>query len=87
MEMRQPHSTITTGVRQPIDATREDGASEIVMTANLFDAENDPPAAQETQIEGIQCCQRRNSRRSLIATPVLWPKRRGMIPTRRACKA
>jgi hypothetical protein len=48
MEMRQPQSTITTGVRQPIVATREAGATEIVMTANLFDAENDLRSSRTT---------------------------------------
>src|ERR1700687_4448409 len=45
MEMRQPHSTITTGVRQPIVATAEveedEEEDEIAMTANLCNRTND----------------------------------------------
>src|SRR5215475_773510 len=41
MEMRQPHTTITTGVRQPIVEALEADGNEMAMTANPCEAEND----------------------------------------------
>jgi hypothetical protein len=41
MEMRQPHSTITSGVRQPIVEALEADGNEMAMTANPYESEND----------------------------------------------
>src|SRR5215471_1031493 len=41
MEMRQPHSTITSGVRQPILEALEADGKEMAMTVNPCEAEND----------------------------------------------
>ena len=41
MEMRQPHSTITSGVRQPIVEALEADGNEMAMTANPWESEND----------------------------------------------
>jgi hypothetical protein len=41
MEMKQPHSTITSGVRQPIVEALEADGNEMAMTANPSEAEND----------------------------------------------
>jgi len=41
METRQPHTTITTGVRQPIVEALEADGNEMAMTANPFESEND----------------------------------------------
>src|SRR6266536_1899478 len=40
MEMRQPHTTITAGVRQPIVETLEEDGNEMAMTANPCESEN-----------------------------------------------
>jgi hypothetical protein len=40
MEMKQPHSTITSGVRQPIVEALEADGNEMAMTANPCEAEN-----------------------------------------------
>jgi hypothetical protein len=40
MEMKQPHSTITSGVRQPIVEALEADGNEMAMTANPYDSEN-----------------------------------------------
>jgi len=41
METRQPHSTITSGVRQPIVEALEADGNEMAMTANPCEPEND----------------------------------------------
>jgi hypothetical protein len=41
MEMRQPHSTITSGVRQPIVEALEADGKEMAMTVNPCESEND----------------------------------------------
>jgi hypothetical protein len=41
MEMRQPHSTITSGVRQPIVEALEADGNEMAMTANPYESQND----------------------------------------------
>jgi hypothetical protein len=41
MEMRQPHTTITTGVRQPVVEALETDGNEMAMTANPCESEND----------------------------------------------
>jgi len=41
MEMKHPHTTITTGVRQPIVEALEADGNEMAMTANPFESEND----------------------------------------------
>src|SRR5262245_60278262 len=41
MEMRQPHSTMTIGVRQPILEALEADGKEMAMTVNPCEAEND----------------------------------------------
>jgi len=41
MEMRQPHTTITSGVRQPIVEALEADGNEMAMTANPCEWKND----------------------------------------------
>jgi len=41
MEMKHPHTTITTGVRQPIVEALEADGNAMAMTANPFESEND----------------------------------------------
>jgi hypothetical protein len=41
MEMRQPHTTITAGVRQPIVEALETDGNEMAMTANPCESKND----------------------------------------------
>jgi hypothetical protein len=65
MEMKQPHSTITSGVRQPIVEALEADGNEMAMTANPCEAENDrgievrrsqqDPAASGRAATRIEC--------------------------------
>jgi hypothetical protein len=41
MEIRQPHTTITAGVRQPIVEALETDGNEMAMTANPCESKND----------------------------------------------
>src|SRR5215471_9663423 len=75
MEMRQPHSTITSGVRQPsVEALEADG-NEMAMTTNPCGSEND----RGIESRRLQRVRRRGKRsgsdRGLIATTISLTKR------------
>jgi len=71
MEMRQPHTTITAGVRQPIVEALETDGNEMAMTANPCESENDrrTECSQLTAGTGGNGT-RSSSDRGLIATTI-----------------
>src|SRR5215813_7144782 len=75
MEMRQPHSTITSGVRQPsVEALEADG-NEMAMTANPCESENDRGIESRRFQRVRQRGKRSGSDRGLIATTISLTKR------------
>ena len=70
METRQPHSTITSGVRQPIVEALEADGNEMAMTANPCEPENDRGIESRRLQRVRQRGKRSGSDRSLIATTI-----------------
>jgi hypothetical protein len=54
MEMRQPHTTITIGVRQPIVEALEMDGNEMAMTANPCEWKNDRRTECSQRAAGIR---------------------------------
>src|SRR5215472_11843991 len=68
METRQPHTTITAGVRQPIVEALETDGNEMAMTANPCESKNDRGTESSQLAAGSGGNGKRSSDRGLIAT-------------------
>jgi hypothetical protein len=70
MEMKHPHTTITTGVRQPIVEALEMDGNEMAMTANPCEWKNDGRTECSQRAAGSGGNGKRSSDRGLIATTI-----------------
>src|SRR5262249_27521932 len=70
MEMRQPHTTITSGVRQAIVEALETDGNEMAMTASPCESKNDRRTECSQLTAGSGGNAKRNSDRGLIATTI-----------------
>src|SRR5215469_9235272 len=70
MEMKHPHTTITTGVRQPIVEALEMDGNEMAMTANPCEWKNDRRTECSQRAAGSGGNGKHSSDRGLIATTI-----------------